>query len=197
MSKKMKKIFLLLAGAFFAISVEAQKGSSQFALFAGYEHFPEMWIGKGYNIGVEYKYYVHKRFFAVANFHAGINNASKFVEYEFLGNMLGYTVGNSANDYMIGLGLGGDLLQIDRHKIYIQGTVGLGTSEMSKDGVSGTPGKEIIRTHVESATRFAVSASVGYDYRICRWLAVGVNYTGWQIGYEYKNSANAKVTLLF
>ena len=54
--------------------------------------------------------------------------------------MLGYTVGNSTHDYMIGLGLGGDLLQIGRHKIYIQGTVGLGTSEMSKDGVSGAPG---------------------------------------------------------
>ena len=193
----MKKIFLLLLSVFFVISAEAQKGSSQFALFAGYEHFPEMWVGKGYNVGVEYKYYVHNRFFAVANFHAGVNDASEFVEYEFSGNMLGYTVGKSTHDYMIGLGLGGDLLHLSRHKIYIQGTVGLGTSEMSKDGVSGAPGSEIIRTHVESATRFAVSASAGYDYRICSWLAVGVNYTGWQIGYEYKNSANVKLSLLF
>ena len=58
----MKKIFLLLLSVFFVISAEAQKGSSQFALFAGYEHFPEMWEGKGYNVGVEYKYYVHNRF---------------------------------------------------------------------------------------------------------------------------------------
>ena len=91
----MKKIFLLLLSVFFVISAEAQKGSSQFALFAGYEHFPEMWEGKGSNVGVEYKYYVHNRFFAVANFHAGVNDASEFVEYEFSGNMLGYTVGNS------------------------------------------------------------------------------------------------------
>ena len=83
----MKKIFLLLLSVFFVISAEAQKGSSQFALFAGYEHFPEMWEGKGYNVGVEYKYYVHNRFFAVANFHAGVNDASEFVEYEFSGNM--------------------------------------------------------------------------------------------------------------
>ena len=53
----MKKIFLLLLSVFFVISAEAQKGSSQFALFAGYEHFPEMWVGKGYNVGVEYIVY--------------------------------------------------------------------------------------------------------------------------------------------
>lgn len=49
----------------------------------------------------------------------------------------------------------------------------------------------------EKSTRFAISASAGYDYQLTDWLSIGVNYTGWQIGYEYKNSANVKLGVIF
>lgn len=58
---------------------------------------------------------------------------------------------------MIGGGLDADLLQKGRHKIYLQGTVGLGSSEPSKDGI----GVSLIgeKLHEEKLTRFAISAT--------------------------------------
>lgn len=41
---------------------------------------------------------------------------------------------------MIGFGIGGDLLHINRHKIYMQGTVGIGSSEQYEDGITLSPG---------------------------------------------------------
>lgn len=40
---------------------------------------------------------------------------------------------------MIGFGIGGDLLHINRHKIYMQGTVGIGSSEQYEDGITLSP----------------------------------------------------------
>lgn len=62
---------------------------------------------------------------------------------------------------MIGGGLGADLLQKGRHKIYLQGTVGLGSSEPSKDGigVSLIGDYDIVKLHEEKSTRFAISAT--------------------------------------
>ena len=56
---------------------------------------------------------------------------------------------------------------------------------------------DIVKTYEEKSTRFAISASAGYDYQLTDWLSIGVNYTGWQIGYEYKNSANVKLGVIF
>ena len=194
----MKKVVLLLFCSL-SLSAFAQKGTSQFALFGGYEYFPEMWDGTGYDLGIEYKYYVHNRIFVLAGFHAGVNDGSKLDEYERDGISYSFNLMNSVRDYMIGLGLGGDVLHINRHKIYLQGTVGLGVSKESKDGITVAPISDfdVKKTMKEENTRFAISASAGYDYLILRWLAVGVNYTGWQIGYEYKNSVNAKLSFVF
>lgn len=60
-----------------------------------------------------------------------------------------------------------------------------------------TIGKIKVNTYEEKSTRFAISASAGYDYQLTDWLSIGVNYTGWQIGYEYKNSANVKLGVIF
>ena len=67
----MKKItFLLLL--LYSVNIYSQKGINQFSLIAGYEQFPENRVTKGYNIGVEFKHYLNKCFYAVANFHAGV-----------------------------------------------------------------------------------------------------------------------------
>lgn len=155
-----------------------------------------MHVGKGYNLGIEFKHYLNKRFFGVANFHCGKNDGSEYVSYAHDGMNFGFTMGNSCTDYMLGLGLGADLLQLNRHKVYLQATAGLGMSESAKDVITGSP-HDYVKTLEEQTNRFAISWSAGYDYRVNRWLAVGVNYTGYQIGYEYKNAANAKLTLLF
>lgn len=172
---------------------------SVFSVFAGYEHIPEVRKGNGYNIGVEYKNYMRKKFYFVANFHAGVNDGTQTEAYERDGINYRFDLHNSVRDYMLGIGLGYDFLQRNRHSLYVQATVGLGTSEQSEDGIVLSPGGayDMVKTFDENSTRFAVSASAGYDYQLTPWLALGVNYTGWQIGYEFKSSANLKVGFCF
>ena len=177
----------------------AQKGSNQFGLSAGYEHFPELHEGKGYNIGIEFKQYIHNRFFVVANFHTGINDGSKHVNYTTQNTPYNFDLSDSVRDYMLVFGLGADLNQNGRHNIYIQGTAGLGSSERTKDGIVTSPGGnyDMVKTFEEKSIRFAISATAGYDYRVNNWLKIGINYTGYQIGYEYNNSFNAKLSFIF
>ena len=194
----MKKILLIIAIAI-STNIYAQKGSSQFSLFGGFEHFPELKCRDGYNVGVEFKHYLNNRVYALANFHAGVNDGTKNVSYTRDEIDYNFDLSNSVRDYMLGFGIGGDLLHINRHKIYMQGTVGIGSSEQYEDGITLSPGGayDIVKTYEEKSTRFAISASAGYDYQLTDWLSIGVNYTGWQIGYEYKNSANVKLGIIF
>lgn len=194
----MKKIILILS-ILSSINIYAQKGSSQFSLFGGFEHFPELKCRNGYNVGVEFKHYLNSRVYALANFHAGVNDGTKNVSYTRDEIDYNFDLSNSVRDYMLGFGIGGDLLQINRHKIYMQGTIGIGSSEQYEDGITLSPGGayDIVKTYEEKSTRFAISASAGYDYQLTDWLSIGVNYTGWQIGYEYKNSANIKLGIIF
>lgn len=194
----MKKILLIIAIAI-STNIYAQKGSSQFSLFGGFEHFPELKCRNGYNVGVEFKHYLNNRVYALANFHAGVNDGTKNVSYTRDEIDYNFDLSNSVRDYMLGFGIGGDLLHINRHKIYMQGTVGIGSSEQYEDGITLSPGGayDIVKTYEEKSTRFAISASAGYDYQLTDWLSIGVNYTGWQIGYEYKNSANVKLGVIF
>lgn len=194
----MKKILLIIAIAI-STNIYAQKGSSQFSLFGGFEHFPELKCRNGYNVGVEFKHYLNNRVYALANFHAGVNDGTKNVSYTRDEIDYNFDLSNSVRDYMLGFGIGGDLLHINRHKIYMQGTVGIGSSEQYEDGITLSPGGayDIVKTYEEKSTRFAISASAGYDYQLTDWLSIGVNYTGWQIGYEYKNSANIKLGVIF
>lgn len=194
----MKKVLFILS-LMLSLNIYAQKGNSQFSFLGGYEHFPELWEGKGYNVGVEFKHYINNRIYALANFHAGVNDGSKVENYTRDDINYNFDLTNSVRDYMLGFGLGGDLLQKNRHKIYMQGTVGIGSSEQHKDGITLSPGGayDMVKSFEEKSTRFAISASAGYDYQLTKWLIIGINYTGWQIGYEYKNSANIKLGLSF
>lgn len=195
----MKKVISILFILFLTLNIFAQKGISQFAIFGGYEHFPELWEGKGYDIGIEFKHYIHHRIYVLTNFHAGVNDGDKWTEYDRDNVHYRFQKTNSVRDYMLGFGIGGDILHIKKHKIYVQGTAGLGTSDQSVDGITTSPtgAYDILKTFEEKSTRFAISASAGYDYQFTDWLAIGINYTGWQIGYEYKNSFNAKLSLIF
>lgn len=194
----MKKIIFILS-ILSSINIYAQKGSSQFSLFGGFEHFPELKCRNGYNVGIEFKHYLNNRIYALANFHAGVNDGTKKEIYTRDDIDYNFDLSNSVRDYMLGFGIGGDLLHINRHKIYMQGTVGIGSSEQYEDGITLSPGGayDMVKTYEEKSTRFAISASAGYDYQLTDWLSIGVNYTGWHIGYEYKNSANVKLGIIF
>jgi hypothetical protein len=78
--------------------------------------------------------------YALANFHAGVNDGTKNVSYTRDEIDYNFDLSNSVRDYMIGFGIGGDLLHINRHKIYMQGTVGIGSSEQYEDGITLSPG---------------------------------------------------------
>ena len=132
--------FGLIIAIAISTNIYAQKGSSQFSLFGGFEHFPELKCRNGYNVGVEFKHYLNNRVYALANFHAGVNDGTKNVSYTRDEIDYNFDLSNSVRDYMIGFGIGGDLLHINRHKIYMQGTVGIGSSEQYEDGITLSPG---------------------------------------------------------
>lgn len=194
----MKKLLMLLFLVSFPLFSFAQKGKNQFALFAGYEYFPEQWDGKGYNIGLEFKRYVSKRFYAATVFHAGINNGSHINNYESNNVTHSFYLHNSVRNYMLGFGPGFDILHLDKHQVYIQAAVGLASSEQKKDGVEISPdNRHTIKTFEEKILRFGLSTSVGYDYAITDWLTLGANYTGWYIGYDFNSSINGKISFIF
>ncbi len=189
----MKRLLLIVVLSLFIGHMNAQKGTTQFAIFGGYEQFSEIWADKGYNVGLEFKHYLSNRWYGVVNFHAGVNDGHHDTSYTSNKVSYSFTLFNSVRDYMIGIGMGFDALSINRHKIYVQATAGLGTTDRKYDYVSSNKPE----THQLEITRYAISASAGYDYQVSKHLAVGVNYTGWQIGYNYNNSYNAKINVIF
>ena len=203
----MKKILILvlllsLAQATFSQNTFSKKGDTQFSVLGGYAHFPELWARNGYNLGGEIKHYVKDRIFLVAGFHAGINNGSYLSVFSGYNNReYSVNLNNSVRDYMLGIGLGGDVLSIGRHRIYVQGTVGLGNSNRQKDRVKTdlVNGEQVntVQTKVYDYTRWALTLAAGYAYRATDWLAVGINYTGFQVGRNFNNGYNLKLTWLF
>ncbi|EOS15137.1 hypothetical protein [Phocaeicola sartorii] len=192
----MKKLILIVFTLLYTSLIFAQKGNSQFAILGGYENFPNLIKESGYNIGTEFKYYTHKRIFIIANFHAGINNGKKLLRYMKNDRLYNHNLKNTAKDYMIGFGLGGDLIQKEKHKAYIQSTIGLGNSEEKKTHLANIDSDTTEMTK-KTSTSYAISATIGYDYQLNEWLTVGMHYTGYQIGYQYKNSCNVKISILF
>lgn len=95
----MKKILLIIAIAI-STNIYAQKGSSQFSLFGGFEHFPELKCRNGYNVGVEFKHYLNNRVYALANFHAGVNDGTKNVSYTRDEIDYNFDLSNSVRDYI-------------------------------------------------------------------------------------------------
>ena len=197
----MKRIYSLLFIPFLASSQAFAQDTKrdQLAVFAGYEQFPELHKRNGYDLGVEWKHYLNKRFYTLVNFHAGVNDGTEKVSYKRDGIHYNFDLNNSVRDYMLGFGAGYDLLKIKRNTIYLQASVGLGTTDEQIDGIvlSPTGAYDIVKTFTTEATRYAISVSAGYDYQLTDFLAIGVNYTGWQIGYEFKSSANAKISFCF
>ena len=175
----MKRIYSLLFIPFLASSQAFAQDTKrdQLAVFAGYEQFPELHKRNGYDLGVEWKHYLNKRFYTLVNFPAGVTAGTEKVSNDRDG----------VRDYMLGFGAGYDLLKIKRNTIYLQASVGLGTTDEQIDGIvlSPTGAYDIVKTFTTEATSYAISVAAGYDYQLTNFLAIGVNYTGWQIGFEF------------
>ena len=163
----MRKIMFILS-IVSSLNIYAQKGNSQFSLFGGFEQFPELNCRYGFNVGVEFKHYLNNRIYALSNFHAGVNFGTKKESYTRNGTDYNFNLSNSVRHYMLEFGIGGDLLHINKHKIYMQGSVCIGTSEQYEDGIILYPGGDydidMVKTYEVKSTRFAISASAGYDY---------------------------------
>lgn len=193
----MKTIKLLILGLFCSLQMYAQKGVNQFAIQGGYEAFPHLNKASGGNMSIEFKHYFDKRLFFVSNFHAGINNGDIDISYYQNGDLRDINLSNTQRDYMLGIGIGADIFQKNCHKIYVQSTVGLGSSTIRKDDFDMS--SKTVDTVEENYVRYALSVSAGYDYRLTEWMAIGINYTGYQIGhsFDFKHSCNIKLSLLF
>lgn len=84
-------------------------------------------------MGVEFKHYLNNRVYALANFHAGVMTEQKNESYTRDEIDYNFDLSNSVRDYRLGFGIGGDLLHINRHKVHMQGTIGIGSSEQYEE----------------------------------------------------------------
>lgn len=193
----MKIIKFVILGLFSCVQVYAQNGKNQFAIQGGYEVFPHLSRVSGGNIGIEFKHYLNNRIYFLSNFHAGINDGSLDISYKNNNVLTDIELKNTQRDYMLGMGIGIDVFQKENHKVYVQSTVGLGSSTVRYDDFDLS--SKIINTLENNYIRYALSVSAGYDYRVTEYLAIGINYTGYQIGdnFDFKHTCNLKLSILF
>lgn len=190
----MKKKFLTVFSALMLISTwgYAQKGDNYFSFQGGYESFSRF-PNDGYNFALNFKHYMNNRIYAVANFHAGLSNMERKGQIVSSSDRY-YDLDNKQRDYMLGFGLGGDILRLNRHIVYAQATAGLGATDEKRENVEHSDLS--VTTTKDNRTTFALSFSAGYDYQLTDWFTIGVNYTGYQLDY-YKNSCNLKLGVRF
>ena len=198
----MKKLLIIAMLIGIAQASFCQKGTSQFGFIGGYGHFTEVWHKGGYDVGIEFKHYVKNRFFVVANFHAGVNDGTYETTFSGMNTKLHTAeLRNMVKNSIIGLGLGGDALSIGRHKIYVQGTAGIGSTERLREHVFlyEKNGRDVVEIEEDlyKETTWALTMTAGYDFRVTDWLAIGVNYTAFMIGTEYDNGFNGKIGWIF
>ncbi len=186
----MKNFFIAL---FFLISLctVAQKQSLQYALQGGYKYYMGSFGKQGFNIGMETTYYPTNRNYILLNFNYG-NGPIADGNIDLLNNGKAVYYTGNRKDYFIGMGLGYNVLNKQKNRIYIQGAIGLGivTINMDFPSIKG-------KGH-GNQSQYALSPSLGYDYKITDKVAVGINYSGYYIGnWEYSNTINGKLSFTF
>lgn len=198
----MKKTFLIpLSILFISLPTVAQKGISRFGIQGGYARFPEMGAPNGISAGIEYNYYVKDRIFVFGSFLTALNNGHWTTTVGRTGHFRDFRLHNEEQAYMMAFGLGGDLLQYKRHRIYMQGGLGIGSSHREKERYNairkGDTFEYVSITDISDITRFAIQTTAGYEYQINHWLGLGVNYTGMFVGQNFISSVNLKTIWTF
>lgn len=174
----------------------AEKKETHIAATGGYEQFTEVYDKGGYAVGLELKHYVRNRIFVMANFRAGVNDGNQLIRYYDVNlHYLNFDLSNSIRDYSIAIGFGGDLFRRERHKIYLQGAVGLGSSERWSDKIEVRDHSYpyYIVTQQQQITSYSINSSAGYDFRICHNVWLGAAYTGHKVGGKYNNIYEMKL----
>lgn len=143
------------------------------------------------------KHYISNRIFALANFRAGANDGNHQVRYYDHNNIfVNFDLSNTIRDYSIAIGLGGDLLRTDRHKIYLQGAVGLGSSDRwtERIAVRDYSYPYYVDEQQQQITSYSINWSAGYDFRLFQNLWLGTAYTSHHVGAKYNNVYEIKLT---
>ncbi|WP_195643099.1 hypothetical protein [Bacteroides ovatus] len=192
----------ILFAALFTIGIIPVQGQEkiQFSFTGGYEHFKVNHFNKlsGYGLGCEFKFHFYKRFYMVANFHMGINN--EFMPRTAIQGIgeVDFSMHWRIREYKTGIGLGANLINFKKHKIYTQATFGLSKLKQSEPNVYSYRPTIEIGTKNEYYLKYSTSISSGYDYRISKLICIGMDYTGWWlVGLAYRNTLNAKISFFF
>lgn len=195
----MRKLVLLMMCIISVVTSSAQE-KMQLSLSGGYEHFDNDDIASdgGYGIGLEFKYPLCKNLYAVADFHTGINRDFKpRIAIAEVGE-IDFSMRWKTNEYKAGIGLGINILEYKKSKIYTQATLGLSKIKYSYPVVTEYRPNVSIENRNNDFFKFASSVSFGYDYRIYKSFLIGIDYTGWWlIDYKYRHTCNAKIGIVF
>ncbi|MDY3069882.1 MAG: hypothetical protein SOR57_09595 [Parabacteroides sp.] len=175
----MKHLFLSLF-LLLSITLYAQEETKvKIDFYAGYENPEEAKLSmpaNGYDIGVDFKYYIYNRLYTVAS----IYNAKFKGEQECLiddpssGRVLDGVRKSSLINTFVGLGLGYDFLKIKRHTLYLHGVFGLTSQDEESDDIY--EGYRYYNPVRENYVDWGLMGKVGYNYQITRLLSVGVSY---------------------
>ena len=194
------KTFLLTFLFMIGLTVVHGQEKMQFSILGGYEHFKNEAQNKttGYGIGCEFKYYLLKTLYAVGNFHTGIK--SEFLPRTAIAEVgeIDFSMRWKTYEYKGGIGIGNDLYCKKAHKIYVQSTFGLSKTKQSVPQIENyRPSVQMCNENIHFL-KYALSASLGYNYRIGKSYIVGLDYTGWWIiGAAYRSTCNVKIGFIF
>lgn len=198
-NKYMKKVMLLTLIIIGITSSSAQE-KIQLFLVGGYEHCDNDDIASnaGYGIGLEFRYQLYKKLYAVANFHTGISKdfKSRTAIAEF--QEVDFSMQWKTQEYKAGIGLGVNILEIKNNYISTQATFGLSKVKYSFPIVAEYSPNVKIENRNNIFFKCASSVSLGYNYKISKYLFVGIDYTGWWlINFKYRHTCNAKIGISF
>lgn len=193
----------LLVGASFASF--AQKGTIKIDVKGGFV-LPEQEKldidAKGFVIGLNTKFYLNNRIYALLKVSGDRLGREKKVEKLF------YSPENwpkDANykiigrDIAIGAGLGYDFFKKGNHTIYLQGAFGVGTSYM-KEEVLKRPSpfvQEVFYSEAYTSTDWALMGDLGYVYSINKLIGIGASYSADYICWGFTQSFNANLQFTF
>lgn len=159
-------------------------------LQAGYSLFNND-IGKyGYNISLEYDYYLSHNIYAIGTYYYAYSSNSvqyKETKEDLHGGM---------QEHILAVGFGYDVLKVNGHRIYGSLSVGVGHQDYTYDiAASEFPFKK--QEIKEGGWDVAYFPSAGYGYSFVPNLEIGLNWGGYFLKRYWANSFNIRVAYRF
>lgn len=201
---------LLIAGLLsLPLFMYAQKGTVKIDVKGGFA-LPEKekldMNATGYVLGVNFKYYLNNRFYTLVKGSGSRMNADAKVRDFFISPNDSWpadaTVSRNMTDIMLGLGVGYDILQKNKHTLYFQGAFGIGTQQ-DKEEVwddrdnDRNNGYSIYDRSSYNTADWALTGDLGYTYSLTDRIGIGASYSADYIVWGFSQSFNLNFQLTF